>query len=316
MNWNELEAISLVNLYSSYNEAAKSIGTNVSLLSKRVSNVESELDLKLFQRVTRKNSIVLTPDGEVLLPLFQQMLNTHISMLNRAKAHLNIGSDRIAVGVSVMLGDLGSGALMSGFFAQHPDIHMTTILKSQDETIRLLSEGMVDCAFLCVTEGTPSGLYWEQMLAGSCGDEQLEAVALEESGEMYVGVSEKDVLARKDSVTLKELKYRCFIFNRWNEDVQWRRMCFFSSMGADPMDYEVMYEDFLNEEYVYSLVSSGVGVLPRVFCSGRSVPGVKFLKLEGWKERSRVFFVAKSYGSGALRAFTRFVRDSSEGRRG
>ena len=108
MNWSELEAISLINLYSGYNEAAKGSKIHVSLLSKRVANVENELDLKLFRRMTRKNSIVLTSQGEALMPLFQQMLNTRASMLNQAKAYLNLNEDSIAVGVSVMLGDLGA----------------------------------------------------------------------------------------------------------------------------------------------------------------------------------------------------------------
>ena len=93
MNWSELEAISLVNLYGGYNEAAKESKIHVSLLSKRVANVENELDLKLFRRMTRKNSIVLTSQGEALMPLFQQMLNTRASMLNQAKAYLNLNED-------------------------------------------------------------------------------------------------------------------------------------------------------------------------------------------------------------------------------
>lgn len=311
MNWSELEAISLVNLYGGYNEAAKNNGTNVSLLSKRVANVESELDLRLFQRVTRKNSTSLTVHGEALMPLFQQMLNAHASMLNRAKAHLNISTDNLTVGVSVMLGDLGSGRLMSGFYARHPQARMTTVLKSQGEIIRLLSEGMLDCAFLCVSDNTASREYWEKMFANKCGEEQLTVTVLEKSQEMCVGVSTQDVLAKRDTVTLEELKYHCFIFNRWNKEHQTQRNDFFSSLGADYSDYEVMYEDFINQEYVYHLVASGAGVLPQVFCSGSEVPGVKFLKLDGWTSASIIFFVARRYGSSVLEAFTQYVKEST-----
>ncbi len=311
MNWNELEAISLVNLYGGYNEAAKSTKTNVSLLSKRVANVESELDLRLFQRMTRKNSTSLTAHGEALMPLFQQMLNTHASMLNRAKAYLNISADSITVGVAVMLGDLGSGRLMSGFYAQCPQVRMTTILKSQEEIVRLLSEGMLDCAFLYASESASSRGYWERMFASKYGEEQLTVTVLEENRDMYIGVSEKDVLARQDTVRLEELKYCCFIFNRWNERYQQQENDFFSSLGADLGDYEVMYEDFINQDYVYHLAASGAGVLPRVFCSGCSVPGVKFLKLEGWPTASKIFFVARRYGSDVLEAFTQYVKENA-----
>lgn len=310
MNWNELEAISLVNLYGGYNEAAKNSGANASQLSKRVANVESGLDLKIFQRAKRKHSVSLTAHGEALLPLFQQMLNTRASMLNRAKAHLNVSADSITAGVSVMLGDLGSGRLMSGFYARHPQARMTTILKSQGEIIRLLSEGMLDCAFICVPEGVRSGEYWEQMFASKCGEEQLAVAMLEESREMYVGVSTKDALAKQDTVALEELKYHCFIFNRWNEDCQWRRISFFANLGADPEDYEAMYEDFVNQDYVYRLAASGAGVLPQVFPPKHPVPGIKFLKLEGWPAASRIFFVAREYGSSLLAAFTRYVREA------
>lgn len=313
MNWNELEAISLVNLYRGYNEAAKSNETNVSLLSKRVANVENELDLKIFQRTKRKNSTALTDHGEALMPLFQQMLNTHASMLNRAKAHLNISADSITVGVSVALGDLGSGRLMSGFYARQPQVRMITILKSQEEIIRLLSEGVLDCAFICVPEGMSFGEYWEQMFAGEYGEEHLTVTMLEESRDMYVGVSTKGVLAKQDTVTLEDLKYHCFIFNRWNEDCQWRAVDFFAGLGANPADYEIMYEDFVNQDYVYRLAASGVGVLPQMFRPEFPVPGIKFLKLEGWQTVSRIYFVAREYGSGLLEAFTRYVREGAGG---
>ena len=308
MNWSELEAISLVNLYGGYNEAAKGSKIHVSLLSKRVANVENDLDLKLFRRMTRKNSIVLTSQGEALMPLFQQMLNTRASMLNQAKAYLNLNEDSIAVGVSVMLGDLGAGRLMSDFFALHPHVRMTTIIKSQAEIMRLLSEGVLDCAFICVPEGTAFEDYWKKLFASKCEECQLTMTALAESREMWVGISEKDTVTQKESVTLEELRYHCFIFNRWGEN---EPADFFAGFGANAEDYETSAENFLNKDYIYRMVAKGAGVLPRMFYDKQPIPGIKFLRMENWTGSSRALFVARGYG-GPLRQFAQFVKESAE----
>lgn len=312
MNWSELEAVSMVELYKSYNDAAKDNSVNVSMLSKRVMNVEAALDLKLFTRERMKSSVSLTSHGQELLPLFHQMINTHSSMLRRAEDHLNIGTGTIAVGVAITLDDLGSGRLMSRFFALHPEIHMITVLKSQREILRLLSEGKLDCAFLLLAEDTVSGQYWERMFAESCGDEHYEVVELKRSRDMWVAVSSKDALSRRGSVTLEDLRYHTFIFNRWNADSFMPEKSFFSDMGVSSQDYDVIYEDFMCKSYIYHLLAAGSGVLPQAFRPAEDFPGGSFVRLDGWSKLHKVFFAARKNEGGALNLFTEFIRTNAD----
>lgn len=308
MNLRELEAAYLVHLYGSYHEAAKDAGVHISVLSKRVAALEEELGLKLFTRDTRKGGTALTPCGETILPMIRRMLNAHAAMQNRAKAYLKEEPDRITVGITLMLGDLGSGKLLSEFCIQNPTAQITTILRSQGELMRLLSEGRLDCAFFHITEQTAAADYWRTMLDSSSNGEQMEIIPLAETDDMYIGISRRDALARQDEVTLRDLRYHCLLFNRWAEDALDGRSGFFAKLGEDAADYEVMVEDFLNRGYIYRIVAAGLGVLPQVFPESAPVPDVKFLRLKGWSKRSRIVFVARRYGGQTLDRFTQFVR--------
>lgn len=314
MNLRELEAVCLVQLYGSYQEAAKNAGVHISVLSKRIAGLEEELGLKLFTRDTRKGGTALTPWGEALLPMIRQMMNAHTAMQNRAKAYLKEEPDRITVGITLMLGDLGSGKLLSEFCVQNSDTQITTILRSQGELMRLLSEGRLDCAFFHITEQTAAAEYWRTMLDSSSNGEQLEIVPLAETDDMYIGISQQDVLARQDEVTLRDLRYHCLLFNRWAEDALDGSSGFFGKLGENAADYEVMLEDFLNRGYIYRIVAAGLGVLPQVFPEATPVPGVKFLRLKGWSKRSRIVFVARRYGGQTLDRFTQFVRTQAAGK--
>ena len=318
MNWCELEAVSLIERYRSYNDAAKDNNISVSALFKRVANVEAALDLKLFQRERTKNSVSLTTHGQELIPLFRQMISTHSSMLRRAEDHLNISSGTIAAGVAITLDDLGSGELMSRFFALHPEFHIITVLKSQREILRLLSEGKLDCAFIIVAEDTLSGRYWERLFAEACGDEHYEVVELKRSRDMWIGLSSKDALSRRSSVTLEDLRYHTFIFNRTfifdhsNGDGLMLKDSFFTDMGVNSKDYDVIYEDFMCRSYIYHLLANGAGVLPQAFRPAQDFPGGRFVRLEGWSKPHKVFFAARKYESGALNFFTQFIRGSMD----
>jgi DNA-binding transcriptional LysR family regulator len=58
---------------SNFTTASKKLGIGTSLLSKRINRLEAELDVRLFQRSTRK--VKLTKDGEALLPVVEALLS-------------------------------------------------------------------------------------------------------------------------------------------------------------------------------------------------------------------------------------------------
>ena len=59
--------------FKSFSEAAEQVHLSQPAVSKRIANLESQLNTKLFDRISRK--VFLTEAGELLLPRAREILN-------------------------------------------------------------------------------------------------------------------------------------------------------------------------------------------------------------------------------------------------
>lgn len=137
---------------------------------------------------------------------------------------------------------------------------------------------------------------------------------LRESQDMYIGISEDSPLADKDTVNITQLRDYTFIFTKWHDVFASRygeRPLFFEFLSESRRDYKIIYEDFINSDYIYRLVIEDKYVVPQVFPDKYPKPGIKFLKLEDWKRHTAATFVARKYGSRALKRFTDYVMSNA-----
>ena len=306
MNISMLEAIPIIKLYGSYADASKATGIPVSTLSKWVTRVENELGVAIFERKTQKNSVTLTEQGKILLPLIQRLVNTNSFMLKRAEYLRGSESDRLSVGLPSTLGGMGYSELMSDYMAENPAVELVSVFQSHDDLVRLLLDGMIECSFFVMNGSGASG---ED--GGVFGSDQYETAVINRSRCMYIGISSRDSLSERESLTIDELRYQCFIFNKWHDTerrAEGRGVSFFEHLGQDEDNFELMFEDFISRNYVFSLVARGVGVLPQAFLPHRPIPGVRFVPLRGWDQTTSVVFAARRFGSRPLRSFTDFVK--------
>ena len=307
MNISMLEALPVIKLYGSYAEASKATGIPVSTLSKWVMRVENELGVSIFERKTQKNSVTLTEQGKVLMPRIQRLVNPNSFMLKRAEYLRGSESDRLSVGLPSALGGMGYSELMADYMAENPAVELISVFQSHDDLLRLLLDGMIECSFL-VMNGSGDALDDCRRIFGS---EQYEIALISRSSSMYIGISSRDSLSERKSITVDELRYQCFIFNKWHDTerrAEGRGVSFFEHLGQDEGNFEIMLEDFISRNYVFSLVARGVGVLPQAFLPRRPIPGVRFVPLRGWSQTSSVVFAARRFGSKPLRGFTDFVK--------
>ena len=310
MNINELEAVAAIELCGSFAAAAKHLDAPVSTLSKRVSRLEGELGFPLFERKTAAMSVSLTEQGAALMPRISALLSANAELKAAVSGALGKTEQTLVIGRPPLLGDMGDSSLIARFLAENPKTELVSVIRSHAELLRLLSENQVECAFfLMVGQAMTKRRMWEMFRT-----ERYFFSVLRESSEIFVGVSEKDALAEKSSVSIDELRGHTFIFNKWQDGIgapYGRGPAFFDYLGANRNDFNVIYEDFINPDYVYRLVSLGGCAVPQVFPDKYSVPGIRFLRLEGWREKVSVVFIARKGRSGALKRFTDFIAENA-----
>ena len=311
MDIKELAALAAVERFGSFAAAARGENCPLSTLSNRVSRAERELGFPVFERGA---SVSLTAAGAEIMPLVRDILSADSSMFNTVSALLGRGEDTLAVGLPPLLGDIGDGALISSFIAENRGVRLVSVIRSQPEMLRLLLDYSLGCAFfLIIGENGPARAVLEPFRSDAYIVETLR-----ESSDMFIGLPESDPLASRGSVDIASLRSRRFIFNKWHDDLGYRSSrgpLFFEFLGENRRDFDIALEDFVNRDYIYSLVASGAGVLPQAFPDKYPVPGVRFLPLEGWSRVSSVVFVARRYGSRTLRAFTEHVLSSAVGKK-
>lgn len=98
---------------------------------------------------------------------------------------------------------------------------------------------------------------------------------------MYIAMSDKHPLAGRSRISLRELRGETLFFNQeLRSEVYGRHRVreFFANSGEDVQDYAVRYLDFINNDFLFRLVSRGEGMLPRVY--PQSAEGVSFVPVD------------------------------------
>lgn len=111
-----------------FSKAARSLNTNAPNATKRISNLEESLGVRLFNRTTR--TVSLTQEGEALLP-------SVLSLLEKAREIENQASDRHELSGVIRVTCLNGLAqrwlapLLVKFQAQHPSIRFEVLVTDQ-----------------------------------------------------------------------------------------------------------------------------------------------------------------------------------------
>lgn len=292
MRTEEAEAVHAVHLYRSFMSAADALAIPVSTLSKRVTHVEKELGVRLFERNSSTNSVTPTAQSKALLPLIGRLVSLHNALLEKTDEVENGGATKIIVGQTLLLTDDFANEAISQFLALHPHAEVVMVKRSQLEVLRMLQEGVVDCGIVTLVGSETENI----AVLDTFVSDQFDFELLESSSGVWVGVASDDPLASKKALRPEDFRHRGIIFNKWHgekEGKEGKQYSFFDFLGIDDTDYVVYKEDFINRDYIYKLVARGVGVLPQAFRPTKEVPGITFVPLEGWPVQSQIFLLAR-----------------------
>ena len=122
--------------------AAQRCNMSQSAFSQAIARLESEVGARLFDRNTR--SVSLTPEGDVLLPVAQRVLEDLQTAIGDLRDHANRRKGMVAVAALPSLAAEWVPAVLAEFHARYPGIAVNLFDVVFERTLALVREGTVD----------------------------------------------------------------------------------------------------------------------------------------------------------------------------
>jgi len=132
-----LADFNLVARHGGFGQAARATGRPKATLSRRVAELESSLDLRLFERGAR--ALKLTQEGRA----FYERTRVLLTELEEAAASIASGADvprgRLRISVPLLFGQLVMGKLAADFARSHPQVRLE--VTTEERPIDMVEEG-------------------------------------------------------------------------------------------------------------------------------------------------------------------------------
>lgn len=217
-----------------FSKAARTMDKSQSSVSQMILSLEEELGLTLLSR--SKYGAHLSAEGERIYPEISRLLESYRAVLKKTAEIKGLGNETIRIGTISSVTCHWMPDLVSGFQKIYPDVKFE--FEQGDYTLipEWIRSGKVDFGFVA---------------PAACGELEYEVV---KSGEMLAIVSEKNPLARKKSVTLKELSAEPFI--ELEEGGYSEIMEAFEKAGISPAVKYRLHDDYA----IMTMVEAGLGV--------------------------------------------------------
>ncbi len=272
----------------SFTRAAQILHMSQPALSYQIRRLEGELGTRLFDRGGRR--IALTPDGEIFLPLAQDVLLKADEALRVLKEHLGVEAGEVRMGCNPSVATYRGPSLIASFRQHFPRVRVQLIEGGDVELQQGVLEGTIDFAVV-TAPGSPHTL-------------DVTPLAAED---MLLIVSPAHPYADRSTVSLAELNFEEFVFatNSYNMTAQIIDAC--RRVGFEP---RVAYQTG-SLELLKGFVRQGLGVsvLPRMAVEGTTGDGLVVIEIEGGLARELNLIRGRDRAAtAAMRALIAHVR--------
>lgn len=170
-----------------FSEAAKALFITQSTLSQQIRQLETELDVQLFQR--NSHEVALTEAGEELLPYARHTLHAAESCFDRLRDLQQLLTGTLNIGVTYTFSPILTETVLT-FSKQYPQVKLNIFYKTMEELMQMLEKREVD--FVLAFKPTTR---YEQIESHILFDNHLSAI-----------VRTGHPLSQKDRITLEELE--------------------------------------------------------------------------------------------------------------
>lgn len=309
MDFRDIESVLAIAKSGSWSDASIMTYQSMSSLSKRVKKVEKFLGVSLVERKPRSGQGILTGAGAEGIPLLEHMESLNSDILRYVHEVSSERTLRLVVGYPPLICSLGESGMMARFKHDWPNVDIVHVLRQKDDLVNMLISGDIDCAFALFVGKTG----FNNRVANELIANDLNLIPMFSDYMMHVGVSENSPLARKESVTIQDLRDEVFLFNKIPEhrseaDISVRTL--FSAALNGEVRYRLV--DYVDKLTVVNMVISGAGVLPCACLPTRHIGHMKFIPIENIPIRScGVLFYRAGSASFALKQFLKYAPDTA-----
>lgn len=276
--------------HENFSLAAQACHVGQPALSQQISKLEKELGVALFYRNSR--GATLTEAGREFVHRAQEIIQRSEALESEMSFYAGLRRGTLNLGIITSLQCIDFGGLLSAFCGSYPDISVNIVQGGTHNLVQQLVERKIDAAFL---NRPPSGL------PGS-----VEFAKLGEDT-YHLAVPDNHPLAKRDRVSLAELKDEHFIFHQTGQVASELCLRACREAGFEP---NIVCRSGSPTTGLY-MVQGGLGIalFPAEEFQARTLDGVVELQLEETIRKEVGVAWRKDAASSLVDATVQFARE-------
>lgn len=172
MNFRKLKIFYETAQHLNMTKVAKEMYISQPSISQSINELESELEVKLFDRIGKK--LFLTHEGEVFLNYTRRMLNLYDEGVKTIRSFNSNEKGKIIIGASTTIGIYILPEIIKDFSLKFKDIEISLIIENTKNIEKLILDNKVDFAFVegdVHSEEILKEVIWKDELVFICGDQ-------------------------------------------------------------------------------------------------------------------------------------------------
>ena len=146
MNFRKLKIFYETAISLNMTDAGKKLYISQPSVSQAIKELESELEVKLFDRIGKK--LYLTNEGEIYLKFVNRILNLDEEVKIMLENLKNNITGKIKIGASTTIGTYILPGVIKSFLEKNKDVEISIVIENTEVIERLLLENEVDIAFV------------------------------------------------------------------------------------------------------------------------------------------------------------------------
>ena len=136
MDLNALADFNLVATHGGFGKASRASGRSKATLSRRISELEEALGVRLIERGTHR--LELTEAGELLRARTEEPMHEVVEAATAVREGLSVPRGRLRVAAPLLFSQLALGRLSAQFLALYPEVSMEVV--AEDRVVDLIEE--------------------------------------------------------------------------------------------------------------------------------------------------------------------------------
>ena len=210
MNLSIIKTIVEVSRSRSFQDAAFALNYTPAVVSKHIARAEEELGVKLFFRGNKASAVSMTPECESVIEELEQICRSWERAENTLEYARNSSrSSAVRIGLGMRTWSDHEDDIIADFIQHNPDITVELTHGYATELLNSMAQGRLDGVFL-TTMGEFAG---QDLTPPFADDSEYSVIRVVESYRMYMAISDRHALAKKDEADFSEFRDFTIAFN-------------------------------------------------------------------------------------------------------